>query len=45
MNEVSDWFATLSPWGWVGFVMAVLLLIFFLRNLPDLFRYMKMRAM
>lgn len=45
VEQVLDWFANLGPWGWVGVVVAVLLLYFVLRNLPDLFRYMRIRAM
>ncbi len=45
VDQISDWFANLSPWGWVGLVVAVLFLLFCLRNLPDLFRYMRIRAM
>ncbi len=45
MTEISNWFAHLSGWGWVGLVVAALFVIFFLRNLPDLFRYLKIRAM
>jgi uncharacterized membrane protein YkvI len=44
-QQISDWFANLGPWGWVGLVVAVLLLIFVLRNLPDVFRYMRIRSM
>jgi|SwirhirootsSR3_FD_contig_31_7561223_length_391_multi_1_in_0_out_0_2 hypothetical protein len=32
-------------WDWFGIVVAVLVLIFILRNLPDLFRYLRIRSM
>jgi hypothetical protein len=44
-DKISDWFANLSAWDWVGLVVAVLILIFILRNFPDLIRYMKIRSM
>lgn len=45
MSDVSNWFANLNGWQWVGLVVAVLVVIFILRNLPDLFRYLRIRAM
>lgn len=44
-DEIALWFTDLSPWGWVGLVVVALLFIFFLRNLPDLFRYIKISSM
>jgi hypothetical protein len=44
-GEITNWFANLSAWQWLGLVIAVLLFIFILRNLPDLFRYIKIRSM
>jgi hypothetical protein len=44
-GEITNWFANLNAWEWVGLVIALLLLIFILRNLPDLFRYIKIRSM
>jgi hypothetical protein len=44
-DEIKNWFAHLNAWEWVGLVILLLFLIFLLRNLPDLFRYIKIRSM
>ena len=44
-EQISDWFANLSAWGWIGLVVIVLLLAFVLWNVPDFFRYIRMRTM
>lgn len=45
MVEITNWFAHLNAWEWIGLVIALLIVIFILRNLPDLFRYIKIRSM
>jgi hypothetical protein len=44
-EQISDWFANLSPLGWIGLVIAVLIVLFLLRNVPDIVRYIRIRAM
>ena len=42
-NDISDWFANLSALDWIGLAVALLILIFIIRNFPDLIRYMRIR--
>jgi hypothetical protein len=44
-EHVWGWFANLGPWGWIGLVVAILLLLFLARNFPDFVRYMRIRTM
>lgn len=34
-----------TTWEWIWAIVAVLVVLFILRNLPDLFRYLRIRSM
>lgn len=44
-DEIAQWFTDLSVWEWIGVAIVVLFLLFVLRNMPDFFRYMRIRSM
>lgn len=39
-----DW-ANWTGWEWFCAIVALLIVLFILRNLPDLFRYLRIRSM
>lgn len=44
-SDIELWWATASGWEIFWLVVAVLVVLFVLRNLPDLFRYLRIRSM
>lgn len=44
-TDIEGWWAGASGWDIFGLILLLLLVYFILRNLPDFFRYLKIRSM